>query len=948
MKKLVLSIAIALFASISIKAQTDITSSVTLQSWSQPLTVINDDAMPWSCTNGTDIWTPKLSQGQSTTLTLQANPTKKSTLDVNVMTNSGAYVTDHDKLHVEVYVDDVLKRTINTMVLALAQPDYFFDLEAGEHTIKIKVTSDRTTAATDQCRVIVRGLMDTEHTVVAEVTEPGSLGQEILYDESVNVLADVRSLKVSGTLNAADWTTIRNMGTTLWKIDLTGVTNTEIPAAQFQRNGTTWQYLHEVKLPSALTAINDNAFANSYITAIDLPATTDKIGHSAFNNSCLDAVTLPASYCIKGYNSEVGRTYDNVFTNCRALQSLTVSNDNILYLGKNYLDGCVSLRGFTMPTSVTKVYSYGCRDTWHNDFGTLSNITHMDYEAFSRSGVTHLNLQQLEGLNPYYEHAYHFGGSQELTTVTIGEKFFRFNSYYTNEFADCPKLKTVKLYSSTVCAYNRWFTANNLADMTLQVPNYLVNNYKVDANWMRFGTIEGFSTEDTELFHINQSLTLGARQRMEGSPSLDISNNLVFKIAGETAQTFNNVKMRSDQHNKQYTQIISTCPNVSVASATLSAFTRGGRWYAMCLPFDIKVADIAPATGSYAVRYYDGAERATNGIISGNKSWKDYAAEDVISAGTGFIFNTSAETWSIIPSNGNGDKLFGTAAHTTSLQAYPSETPANQGWNLIGNPYQCYYDVKAIGFNAPITTYSHDYYGNITYTAYSLTDDDYILRPNEAFFVQAPDGVSDITFGLSGKQTVSTVVTQAKPMRRVQGTSERNIVDLTVSNGEGSDRTRVVMNEDAKMDYELTCDASKMLGTGLQVYTLGDNELMYAINERPMADGLVYLGLIIPTDGTYTFSLTRNTAKSVRLTDLETGADVDLTAGNYTFNAGEGTVTNRFMLKIQSTTTAIHTLPSTETVKTVVYDITGRRVANNLKGLKPGVYIVNGRKVYIK
>jgi hypothetical protein len=348
------------------------------------------------------------------------------------------------------------------------------------------------------------------------------------------------------------------------------------------------------------------------------------------------------------------------------------------------------------------------------------------------------------------------------------------------------------------------------------------------------------------------------------------------------------------------------------------------------------------------VRYYDGAARAADGIVTGNKSWKDYAAEDIIPAGTGFIYITSVDTWSGFTSNGNGNQLFSAVAHTTALNAHPSATPAHQGWNLIGNPYQCYYDVKAMNFNAPITTYSHDYYGNITYTAYSLTDDDYILRPNEAFFVQAPDGVSDITFGLSGKQTVSTVVTQAKPMARVQGTSERNIVDLTVNNGESSDRTRVVMNEDAKMDYELTCDASKMLGTGLQVYTLGDNELMYAINERPMADGLVYLGLIIPTDGTYTFSLTRNTAKSVRLTDLETGADVDLIAGNYTFNAGEGTVTNRFMLKIQSTTTAIHTLPSTETVKTVVYDITGRRVANNLKGLKPGVYIVNGRKVYIK
>jgi hypothetical protein len=97
--------------------------------------------------------------------------------------------------------------------------------------------------------------MDTEHTVVAEVTEPGSLGRKSCTTRVCNVLADVRSLKVSGTLNAADWTTIRNMSTTLWKIDLTGVTNTEIPAAQFQRYGTTWQYLHEVKLPSALTAI---------------------------------------------------------------------------------------------------------------------------------------------------------------------------------------------------------------------------------------------------------------------------------------------------------------------------------------------------------------------------------------------------------------------------------------------------------------------------------------------------------------------------------------------------------------------------------------------------------------------------------------------------------------------------------------------------------------------
>lgn len=940
MRKFNLFYALCFFVSSNVMAQTTPIENVTFQDWSEPLTVYNDDNKAWTYNSSKEFWTPYLNTDDATTLYVTANPTVKSTLYVQLYQNQSTDMTHQDYIVMDIYVDDVLWKHVNSNLLYHWAPNYFIDLEAGEHTIKFVTTQTTTYNGKNQACVKIPGLMKTNHEVLAEVTEPGSLGQEILFDSETNVLADVRCLKVTGTLNSSDWTTLTNMSSTLWEIDLSGITNTEIPDNQFYRSGTSWQYLHKVVLPTNLKTIGSNSFRSSFIQSIDIPEGVDEIKNNAFYSSCLEEITLPSTYCSSG------TTASSVFNYCRELKTLTINSTSIKTFGGYYLDGCISLTGFTMPESVININEYFARNTWNNDFGPMSNIQNFGRECFNTSANTTLDLQSV-----LWMERYSFNYNPYLTDVTLGEQFYKFDNH--SDFVDCANIQTFKIYSPTVCSYYSTFTANYRPNMTLQVPNYLVNNYKVDANWMTFGTIEGFSTEDVELYHLNGNLTLGARQRLEGSPSMYIPAPYIFKIGGESEQNFNIFTINSNRYENSHVQIFSTCPNVNVTQAKMNFYTRTtssgyAQWFMLCLPFDVKVSDITPKDGSFAVRYYDGAARAADGIVSGNKSWKDYDADDIIPAGTGFVYQTSVNTWSAFLSNGtSGNKLFSNQAHSTPLVTYDSETPANKNWNLVGNPYQCYYDAKQMNFAAPITTYSVDRYGGQTYTAYSLIDDDYILKPNEAFFVQAPEGVDQISFPLVGKQSESTVITSnIKPMR-VSANNERCLIDLTISDEESSDRARVVLNENASADYELNCDAGKMMGDGAQVYSIGADGTRYAINERPAADGMVNIGVVIPRRGRYTLALTRNNAENVVLLDKETGTETDLKNDSYSFEASEGTFDGRFKLMAAPDATAIVNMPNNAVKKNVIFDLTGRQVVGDVNSLTPGFYFIDGSKVYI-
>jgi hypothetical protein len=202
-------------------------------------------------------------------------------------------------------------------------------------------------------------------------------------------------------------------------------------------------------------------------------------------------------------------------------------------------------------------------------------------------------------------------------------------------------------------------------------------------------------------------------------------------------------------------------------------------------------------------------------------------------------------------------------------------------------------------FEAPITIWNGS-----SYVAYTTIDDNYLLRPAEGFFVQAPEGVDKITFHKDGRTNVNRIdVTQEEyyhhiPTRRSQ-VSNREMYNFTISNEQYSDRARLVLNENASCNYELRCDAAKMMSTDRNVPQLYiyDNHIRYAIDERPEAEGIFRLGAFIGKAGEYTINVQNDDAqRAILLTDKLTNKTVDLTQEAYTFISEIGTFNDRFTL----------------------------------------------------
>lgn len=82
-------------------------------------------------------------------------------------------------------------------------------------------------------------------------------------------------------------------------------------------------------------------------------------------------------------------------------------------------------------------------------------------------------------------------------------------------------------------------------------------------------------------------------------------------------------------------------------------------------------------------------------------------------------------------------------------------------------------------FGAPITTWNMS---NSTYEAYSLVDDNYILWPGEAFFVQRPVDQAEITFLAEGRQHNRNVRDIEKTRAKMQtGNAARQVYNLTLT-----------------------------------------------------------------------------------------------------------------------------------------------------------------------
>ena len=794
-------------------------------------------------------------------------------------------------------------------------------------------------------------------TLYVEVAEAGTLGEEIL--RKVDNFTDVKALVVKGELNTEDANRIKNSLTALLYIDLSETTLEEIPYQMFdgRRN------LLGVKLPKNLKNINNYAFRRtSNLTNIVLPEGLTRIGYAAFNESGLERVEIPAS--INNWDSYI-------FGNSQKLKEV-VLREGMTQIPYDIFSNCFALEKVNIPSTVQSIYGWAfCGCSSLTSLTLPEGLYFIDDCAFAATGIKSLELPS--------------------TLTRIGSGILD----------SCDSLKVVKSYAliPPVNNGNYIWSNNNNSSCDLYVPNMASIDYKLTGGWDAFTNIYGMDYIPNDIYLANyftlnvdsaicavddegnyihkpniwlllnnQNTASGWTEygalTVKGDENLKLSTGIFSMVSDPNYKRDNSWYVNNGTIKRTGTTLISNVP-MRADSVTTRLYLASNMWHFLSFPYDVKVSDIIPVwPNDFVIRKYDGEARANAKM---DETWVDMGPNDILEANQGYIWMISErkETYDNgdyrwwyydayeVPAIDNAQKnnLFTTGDVEIALAEYTTEFEHNRSWNLIGNPYPCYYDTRAMNFDAPFTIWNFD---NQAYEAYSATDDDYILDPNEAFFVQRPINQASIIFDKAGRQHTSEAAERdAEAKARNAEVSSRSVFNLTLSDGEKTDRTRVVLNEQAQMSYELDKDASKFNAASAlvpQFFTI-NKDVRYAINERPFDNGTVRLGYTVVANGTYTIALNTKANRVVMLEDTETGELVNLTEGVYSFSATAGTNESRFLLHFsEEDATRIETIATAETANgSELYTLDGRRV-NGIA--TQGVYLVKKgqkfQKIFVK
>lgn len=923
--------------------------------------VTNDEANPWTVADGMASSTVgKIYKEVSSTITIKFRAKGRITIKYDFIFDP---YSSYD--YRRVYMDGSLDMNNYATYKTLTTQTHFFDLDEGEHVLKVThyhnyYNSNSYTQVLSIGNIRFQNL-DSQYMTI-NLSAPGTLGVEALA--LVNTLPDMRFLRLTGKMNADDWNTIRNM-TGLWAIDMKDVDITAIPANAFAKTSLRFiEFPAKLKtigekafyerplvgrlvLPESLDSIYSNAFYRNYIAEVIIPANVKYIGGYAFNdNDRLTSVTL-------GSGSTEVSSY--CFNSCEKL-TVVKGGENVKTIGSGAFNYCSELRSVSdlAPVTVGSSAFYYCKKMENFNF---SNAKILNAEAYRECNtLTDVDLTTVETIENRC-----FISCTGLKKVVLGNNISKINEY---AFTDCNALEELHIGSSVSYLDNRCFYTSSsslkkvyvtapappsvynntsyypfysTSGVTLYVPEYAMVSYKLDNYWSQFTKVEPNPNQPDKV-NLYKKLELTSNARIPNSPDIYLGKGGALIVNGDNAQTFGKYTQYMNI-GETSSSLISRCKEMTSTSSQFDFFigaTSGsGYWYYLCMPFDVKRSDIIlPEGTAIAVRYYDSESRATNGA-SGN--WKDVPADSVLHMGKGYIFRSSKEGNVGFPATEEThNAIFRNTAVSTPLVEYAAVESANAGWNLVGNPYPCFYDIYYMDFAAPITTWDVD---NRTYKAYSAADDNFVLTPQQAFFVQKPSLVDAITFQPAGRQINKTIDHSALAMRRAARSQQvqRKLVDVSLTCADRTDRTRVVVNANASDDFCADNDAVKMMayeGTP-QIYTIAGADQL-AVNEGAHRGGSVALGMYLPADDAYTIAVGRDEL-GVKLLDY--GVEVEMP---YTFSAAEGCLDDRFTLTFEAPTTGINTVATDADADNAIYTIDGRRVNSTAQ---KGIYIQNHKKI---
>ncbi len=666
----------------------------------------------------------------------------------------------------------------------------------------------------------------------------------------------VVQLKISGTFNGYDVMVMRNKMTNLRTLDMSDARVVSNPYEYYSGCNTkddiiTSYFLPtgivSVKLPAGITALGSYAFSGcGSLKSIELPATVTSIGGSAFSGcSNLASVIIP-----EGVTSIGG----SAFSGCSNLASVIIP-EGVTSIGYYAFSGCSNLASVIIPDCVTLIGSSAfsnCRNL--SDIHLPKMLRVIESRAFYNTGLTELHLP------PYIE------------------------SIADDAFSGCGSLKKIYAYMPGIIPIGS-STFSNYKSSELYIPGFLYNNYYYDTNWSQFISINktSLSPDDYITLPTNDDITFAdGEERIPDTSEgehidAEIGNEGGVTVEGDEPQPFDEVEQSLDG-NGQGGSLIGEDDgenqgNLPVNTLNVKIQVKAGRWYFFCFPFDVTIAE-CEYPGQYAWREYDGLIRA----MQGANGWKNVEG-DALTGRQGYIFQSATAGTLVV----KFDKPTFGGDRPKTLTEYVCDNAANASWNFVGNPYSSFYDFQAEDFDAPITVWN----GN-SYAAYRPGDDEYHLQPYEAFFVQKPNESEKIDFKKEKRETYRQ--SKEKKANNVKAllmkgiTPSRLLVNLNISDNDTAsvDKTRLVLNEKASRNYEMTCDAAKFISNdaNAQLYTV-EEKVEMAINERP-TEGDIRLGYKAKKAGKLTIEAPRMDLP-MELVDTKTGVTFDLSLVSYEF-----------------------------------------------------------------
>lgn len=277
---------------------------------------------------------------------------------------------------------------------------------------------------------------------------PGGL----LASMTASELSSAINLKISGTIDARDFKTMRDnmpklafldiseasiaaysgaLGTASW---ITVYAANRIPDYSFNVGASSQQFtLTTVKLPATITAVGDYAFYScESLTEIIIPNSVTYIGQGGFGScNSLVNVTLPNNLtCIE----------NSAFISC-PISTISIPN-TVKTIGQYGFGFCKKLQSINIPNSVTTIINSAFEScTALTDLTIGNSVTYIGNSAFS--------------------------GCSSLTTVAIPNSVTTMDGF---AFAHCANLKSVSLPNSLpTIGYYCFYQCAKLTDIS--IPN---------------------------------------------------------------------------------------------------------------------------------------------------------------------------------------------------------------------------------------------------------------------------------------------------------------------------------------------------------------------------------------------------------------------------------------------------------------------------------------------